>query len=141
MGSGTPGTSSSVQVSNRAGRTAYLAMAILGVLFSLGMLASGEREALFLALLVGLPSLFLVSRVPRIGLVATSREVIVRNVGRTYRVERDDLVTIRVGDGGHTTGLTSALIVERRKGKPIKATGTASYSRAKVERMLSRVQD
>lgn len=131
---------SSVHVSNRAGKVAYLAMGILGVLFGAATLAGGGvPEGLVFALLVGVPSLLVVARVPRIGLTSSEQEVVVRNVGRTYRVSRDELTTIQVGDGSHSTGATSALIVERENAKPITAMGTASYSRARVERMLSRI--
>jgi hypothetical protein len=130
----------SVHVSNRAGKAAYLAVAIVGVLISLAMFVGGKQEALFPGLLVGLPSLFVLSRVPRIGLTATNLEVVVRNVGRTYRVPKAQLSAITVGSGSHSTDLTSALIVERDGSKPITAMGTASYSRSKVEVMLSQVQ-
>jgi hypothetical protein len=130
----------SVHVSNRVGKAAYLALAIWGVLISLTFFVGGGQEALFLSLLIGLPSLFALSRVPRIGLTATDLEVVVRNVGRTYRVPRAQLSAIKVGSGSNSTGLTSALIVERDGSKPITAMGTASYSRSKVEAMLSQVQ-
>ena len=84
MGSGAA-DDGSVHVSNRAGKTAYLAVAIVGVLISLALFVGGGQQALFPGLLVGLPSLFVLSRVPRIGLTATNREVLVRNVGRTYQ--------------------------------------------------------
>ena len=131
---------SSVHVSNRAGKVAYLAIGILGVLFGAATLAGGGvPEGLVFTLLVGAPSLLVVARVPRIGLTSSEQEVVVRNLGRTYRVSRDELTTIRVGDGSHSTGATSALIVERENAESITAMGTASYSRAKVERMLSRI--
>lgn len=129
-----------VSVNNSEGQAALFILSLLGVFIGLALLVAGS-EALVAACLFLVPSVIGAIRAPRMGLVATSDEVIVRNLGRTHRIPRDDVAGVAVSRGSSTTGLTSVLLIHRHDGKPIEAAGTASYSEAKVEAMRARVAE
>jgi hypothetical protein len=129
-----------VSVNNSEGQAALFILSLLGVFIGLALLIAGSG-ALVAACLFLVPSVIGVIKAPRMGLVVTSDEVIVRNFGRTHRIPRDEVAGVAVSHGSNITGLTSVLLIHRHHGKPIEAAGTASYSEAKVEAMRARVSE
>lgn len=70
----------------------------------------------------------------RMGVVADADGVLVRNLGRDFRVEWDDIAEISAGDGDNITGAAKTILVKRTDGSLLVGRGASSYSRAKVQR-------
>jgi hypothetical protein len=133
-------STATVSVNSSEGQAALFILSLLGVFIGLALLVAGS-EALVAACLFLVPSVIGVIRAPRMGLIVTRDEVIVRNLGRTHRIPRDEVAGVAICHGSNITGLTSVLLIHRHHGKPIEAAGTASYSEAKVEAMRARVAE
>jgi integral membrane sensor domain MASE1 len=129
-----------VTVRNDDARLAMGLLAVVGICFGL-LLLTGGVELIVPASLVGIPSAIVLCRVPRFGLQVTPSEVIVRNLGRTYRVPCEAIGRLSLDTEAHPSGLTvNCIAVHRTVGKPITARGTSSYSEEKVRLMEEKIR-
>lgn len=129
-----------VFLTNTAARWLGLGLALL-FLFVGTVTASTGASGLVVGVPIAVVAAFVCLRLRRFGLEATSTGITIRNLGRTYALPWSEVSDVRVGATSNATGLVVGLIVDRTQGQPIEAMGTASYSRRKVESMLSRVRE
>jgi hypothetical protein len=129
-----------VTVRNEESRFAMCLLALCGLGFGL-VLLTGGTDLIVPAILAGAPSAFVLCRIPRLGLRVTPNEVIVWNLGRTYRLRHDAVDHLAVKAQSHPSGFpVSSLAVQPRVGKAITVRGTSSYSEHKVRLMEEQVR-
>ena len=133
----------SVKVRRRAMNVILaLLLGVFGLVFlSMGFvhsLGSGPRakatpvaaRVILFAATIG--SANLVVRAARLGLDVTGDGIVIRNLGQTYRVAWPTVTNVDVVNSGNVTGAAWCVAI-RAAGRTIKAKGTASDSKERVE--------
>jgi hypothetical protein len=73
-------------------------------------------------------------RALRIGAEAGANGILIKNLGRDYRIDWGDIAEMTVALGGNIAGAAKTIRIRRLDGSSVVAKGASSYSRAKVER-------
>jgi hypothetical protein len=124
-------------LANGAGKVALAAcLALIGLVF-LSIAAEGQLAARIFGLAVAVVVAALTVRAVRAALVLTSDAVVVRNLLATRIVPFADVRSFGIVSSGNVTGIAVCLAVTDKEGKVIKASGTATYSKSKAERLLA----
>lgn len=112
-------------------------LAVFGGLFPLigasTPVGRGLVRAAWVLLWLGVLALF-VLRVARMGVSAGSSGLVVRNLGRDYRLPWRDVVSIDAGRSNNVSGAVTTLVIRRANGSSVVGRGASAYSRQAVER-------
>jgi Bacterial PH domain len=79
-------------------------------------------------------------RAVRAGVVVSDSGITVRGFTRTHDFAWADVSAVTAGDSGNVTGAGRCVMVRLTNGRQIRARGCASYSRARIERIVETVE-
>jgi hypothetical protein len=77
---------------------------------------------------------WLIVRAARMGVSAGPEGLLVRNLGREYRVPRQEIASIEATRSDNVSGAVTTIVIRRADGSSLVARGASSYSRRAVER-------
>jgi hypothetical protein len=110
----------------------WLPVLLFELIFASMPVGSGAVRGAWLLFVLAVFGVPLV-RIGRMSVTADGTGVVVRNLGRDYRLAWSEIGSIELAKSNNASGAVSCLEVCRRDGSAVVARAASSYSRPKVE--------